>query len=360
MDMAILNRAVLTINSGSSSIKASMFSSDGSRSNFRYEHLHEHEEAFKQLMNDLAGNKPDIVGHRFVHGGDIVEPARLINAAERARIEGLIHLAPLHLPGNLLGLDMCLKHFDVPQVACFDTAFHAAMPDISRRLPIPDELGLQRFGFHGLNYAYVARVLPDILGDAAYGKVVVAHLGNGSSLCLMENLKSLDTTMGYTPAGGIPMGTRSGDLDPGVMIELAKLYNIEQLYDTVFHRMGLIALSDGESSEMNVLLSSSSKHARFAIDYFCRQVRAAIGGFAAKAGGIDALVFSGGIGEHSPEIRSEICNPLRFLGFELNSTANQSGKNRIEHAGSKPILIIQADEEAMIRDLCLKYLGKSK
>ena len=306
---------ILTINSGSSSIKASLFSADGSRRNFRYEHLGDHAPAFDELMQELAGDKPAIIGHRFVHGGEIVDAARLVDQAERARLEDIIQLAPLHLPGNLLGLDLCHERFDVPQVACFDTAFHATLPELARRLPIPRELGLRRFGFHGLNYAYVATKLPDVLGDAARGKIVIAHLGSGASLCLLENLISIDTTMGYTPAGGIPMGTRSGDLDPGVMLELAKRFGATQLSDMVFHKMGLLALSNGESSEMKDLLSSESPHAKFAIDYFCRQVRAAIGSFAAKCGGIDALVFTGGIGEHAPRIREAICAPLDFLGL---------------------------------------------
>lgn len=351
--MAVLNRSVLTINSGSSSLKASLFSADGARRNFHYEHVHDQREVFDQLLHDLAGDVPEVVGHRFVHGGNIADPARRVDAAERFRLEALIHLAPLHLPGNLLGLDLCLQRFNVPQVACFDTAFHAAMPDLAKRLPIPNELGLRRFGFHGLNYAYIAEILEGILGDVAYKKVVVAHLGSGASLCLMENLKSVDTTMGYTPAGGIPMGTRSGDLDPGVMLELAKRYDPEKLSDVVFHNMGLIALSAGESAEMNDLLSSNSENAKFAVEYFCRQVRAAIGGFAAKAGGIDALVFSGGIGEHSPEIREKICAPLAFLGFALDQTANHAGVNEIGLAGHKPVLIVPADEEVMIRKLCL-------
>ncbi|MGZ5008137.1 MAG: acetate/propionate family kinase [Methylobacter sp.] len=356
--MAVLKRSVLTINSGSSSIKASLFTADGTRRNFHYQHLRDQKDAFDQLLNDLAGEMPELVGHRFVHGGDIVEPARRVDAAERARLESLIDLAPLHLPGNLLGLELCLQRFDVPQIVCFDTAFHATMPDLSKRLPIPDELGLRRFGFHGLNYAYIAKMLPDMLGDAAYKKVVVAHLGSGASLCLMENLKSVDTTMGYTPAGGIPMGTRSGDLDPGVMLELAKRYDPEQLTDLVFHRMGLIALSAGESSEMNELLSSRSGNATFAVDYFCRQVRAVIGGFAAKAGGIDALVFTGGIGEHSAEVREKICTPLDFLGFALDQSANNDGRGEIGSAGYKPVLIIPADEEVMIRDLCLGVISQ--
>ncbi|TSA50550.1 MAG: acetate kinase [Nitrosomonadales bacterium] len=351
--MAVLNRPVLTINSGSSSLKASLFPAEGARHNFRYEHLHDQRAAFDQLLHDLAGEVPEVVGHRFVHGGDITDPARRVDAAERARLEALIHLSPLHLPGNLLGLDLCLQRFNAPQVVCFDTAFHATMPDLAKRLPIPNELGLRRFGFHGLNYAYIAKVLPDMLGEVAYKKVVVAHLGSGASLCLMENLKSVDTTMGYTPAGGIPMGTRSGDLDPGVMLELAKRYDAEQLSDMVFHKMGLLALSGGESAEMNDLLSSSSKNARFAVEYFCRQVRATIGAFAAKAGGIDALVFTAGIGERSSEIREKICAPLAFLGFAVDEAANHAGLSEIGLAGHKPVLIVPADEEVMIRDLSL-------
>jgi acetate kinase len=348
-----LSYSILTINSGSSSLKASLFSADGSRRNFRYEHVHDQGEVFDQLLLDLAGEKPERVGHRFVHGGDISDPARQVDAAERSRLQGLIDLAPLHLPGNLLGLDLCRQHFNVPQVVCFDTAFHATMPELAKRLPIPGELGLRRFGFHGLNYAYIAETLAGILGDAAYRKVVVAHLGSGASLCLMDNLKSVDTTMGYTPAGGIPMGTRSGDLDPGVMLELAKRYDQEELSDVVFHKMGLLALSSGESSEMSKLLSSHSEPAKFAVEYFCRQVRAAIGGFAAKAGGIDALVFTGGIGEHSAEVREKICAPLEFLGFALDQSANRSGDNKIGRLGCKPVLIVPADEEVMIRNLCL-------
>lgn len=347
---------ILTINSGSSSIKASLFSADGSRRNFRYEHLRKHAPAFDELMRELAGDKPAIIGHRLVHGGEIVDAARLVDGAERTRLEDVIHLAPLHLPGNLLGLDLCRQRFAVPQVACFDTAFHATLPESARRLPIPQQPGLRRFGFHGLNFSYVASRLPSMLGDAACGRIVVAHLGSGASLCLLENLISVDTTMGYTPAGGIPMGTRSGDLDPGVMLELAKRYDAAQLSDMVFHKMGLLALSNGESSEMKDLLSSDSANAKFAVDYFCRQVRAAIGSLAAKTGGIDALVFSGGIGEHAPRIREAICAPLGFLGLSLDSEANAISSPRIERRSSKPILVVPSDEEEMIRRLCLTFL----
>src|SRR5512140_1572806 len=189
-------KTILTINSGSSSVKACLFSADGSRRNFRYEHLRDPQAGFDQLMGDLAGHAPDVIGHRFVHGGEIVDAARLVDEVERARLESIIHLAPLHLPGNLMGIDLCRERFNVPQIACFDTAFHATMPELSRRLPIPQELGLRRFGFHGLNYAHVASRLPYSLEHAGHGKVVVAHLGSGASLCMLDNLHSVDTTMG--------------------------------------------------------------------------------------------------------------------------------------------------------------------
>lgn len=306
-------------------------------------------------MQTLSGDMPDIVGHRFVHGGEVVDPARLVDATERSRMDSIVHLAPLHLPGNIMGLDLCRQRFDVPQIACFDTAFHATLPDLARRLPISQTLGFRRFGFHGINYAYVASRLEDELGDLARGKVVVAHLGSGASLCLLENLKSMDTTMGYTPAGGIPMGTRAGDLDPGVMLELAKRFNHEQLSNMVYHQMGLIALSDGESNEMSELMASNSAQAEFAVSYFCRQVRAAIGSLAAKAGGIDALVFTGGIGEHSAEVRAGICSQLDFIGISLNDEANMTHATSIGSQGTKPVLVIPADEEVMMHRLCLAF-----
>jgi acetate kinase len=347
---------ILVVNSGSSSLKASLFAADGARRNFRFEQighgpLPDHRAAFAALMQDLGTDAPAAVGHRLVHGGDVTEAARLIDATERARLEALVPLAPLHLPGNLLGVDICRERFAVPQLACFDTAFHATLPEIARRLPIPQSLGLRRYGFHGINYAHVARQLPRLLGDAARGKVVVAHLGNGASLCLLDDLRSVDTSMGHTPAGGIPMGTRSGDLDPGVMLELGQHRSHEELVDLVYRRMGLLALSDCESSDMVTLLASPTAAARFAVDYFCRQVSGAIGAFAARAGGIDALVFTAGIGEHAAGIRARICEPLAFMGLRLDPDANRRHDTRLNTATSRPVLRIPADEESMIRDL---------
>lgn len=354
MGVAALN--VLVINCGSSSLKASFFSDNDSRENFRYALIHHDgyqglEKVFKQLRDDLGDKYPDIVGHRFVHGGDVSENARLVTPTERERLESITHLAPLHMPSNLRALDFCSAYFSVPQIACFDTSFHYTMPELSRRLAIPQEFGIRRYGFHGLNYAYIAKRLPDVIGDIAHKKVIVAHLGSGASLCLMENLRSVDTTMGYTPAGGIAMGTRSGDLDPGVMLALAEKLSLEKLRDLVFHGMGLFALSEGESADMQTLLSSNTSNAKFVVEYFCQQVRAAIGGLASKVGGFDALIFSAGIGEHAPVIREKICSPLKFLGIELDEDANKSSLLRIERRGCKPIAIIPADEESQVLQL---------
>lgn len=353
--------AILTVNSGSSSLKADLFLPDDTRRSFRYTQIGygqytNHAAAFTRLLTDIGEVAIAAVGHRLVHGGDAVEPARLINDAERTRFATVMHLAPLHLPGNLLGVDLCRRRFAVPQVACFDTAFHATLPEQSWRLPIPREAGLRRYGFHGLNYAHVATLLPSLLGDVACGKIVVAHLGSGASLCMMESLRSIDTTMGYTPAGGIVMGTRSGDLDPGVMLELARRHDLSQLSDMVYHRMGLLALSENESSEMSVLLDSSSAAAKFAVDYFCRQVSGAIGSLAAKAGGIDALVFTAGIGEHASRVRERICQSLKFLGLALDDHANQTNATLLHQSSSKPILCIPADEEGMICRLTRAFL----
>ena len=360
--MAAVNRSVLTLNSGSSSLKASLFRADGTRRDWRYEQVgphasHAYAQAFDALLEDLDGEVPGAVGHRFVHGGEVADAARLLDEAEIERLRGLIPLAPLHLPGNLLGVELCRARFDVAQIACFDTAFHHTLPELARRLPIPQTLGMRRTGFHGLNYAYITSRLPSLLGEGARGRIVVAHLGSGASLCLLDNLQSVDTSMGYTPAGGVPMGTRSGDLDPGVMLELARRHDHAALSDLVYHHMGLLALSDGESSDMAALLASPSEGARFAVDYFCRQVRAAIGGFAAKAGGIDALVFSGGIGEHAPQIRARICEPLSFLGLSLDAEANRTNRDLIHAEGSKPVLRITANEEEVIRELVESLLG---
>ena len=347
---------ILTINSGSSSLKASLFLPDGTRHNYRFEHIghgfpHDHHEAFAALLQQMNGLRPDAVGHRMVHGGSVTDPARVLDPAERQRLQELIPLAPLHLPGNLLGIDLCLAHFPVAQVVCYDTAFHSTMTELAWRLPVPQRFGLRRYGFHGISYAWVASQLPALLGELATGHVIVAHLGNGASLCHLHNRISVDTTMGYTPAGGIPMGTRSGDLDPGVMLALGQQMPHAALEHLVYHEMGLLALSNGESNEMSDLLASQTADAAFAVDYFSRQVRGAIGALAARNGGLDALVFTGGIGEHASQVRSRIVDGLAAWGFALHEPANRQHQPRIEASGSKPVCVIAADEEQMICQL---------
>ncbi|PPD13397.1 acetate kinase [Methylophilus sp.] len=351
------DQSLLVINCGSSSLKAAYFASDKARQNYHYRIdpnlpvIEGFESAFKQFFAELGAARPTRIAHRFVFGGHIEDTARLLTVEEQGRLETLVSFAPLHLPLNLLGVRLCASHYSgnprLSQWACFDNGFHYNLPALSYRYAIPESAQLRRFGFHGLNYAHIAKQLPGLLDHTiTQGRIVVAHLGSGCSVCLLENLQSVDTSMGYSTAGGIPMATRSGDLDPGVMLALAKQLNSGQLEDLIFHQSGLHALSNGESSDMQTLLDSDSPAARFAVDYFARSLRAMIGSYAAKAGGIDALVFTGGIGEHASKIRALICDPLSFLGFRLSPNANQTHQPWISDPSSKPILVIPADEEA--------------
>lgn len=354
---------ILVVNSGSSSLKASLVSPDGSRCNFEYTHVGEPgfpdgAEAIARLLDEIDADAVTAVGHRITHGGDVPEPARLIDAQERARLDSLVHLAPLHMPGNLHGVDLCAHRLKVPQFGCFDTSFHRTMPEAARRLPVPREFGLEKYGFHGLSFAHVARALPGLLPEAARGRILVAHLGSGASLCLLQDLQSLDTTMGLTPLGGIPMGTRSGDLDPGVVLELARDLRRSQVEELLYHRSGLLALSGGIGADMAALLRDEAPDAAFAVDYFCRSVRGAIGALAAKWGGIDALVFTGGIGENAPGIRAAVCQPLDFLGLQLDLEANTGNAAVLSTPASKPVLRVLADEEGMIADLVRALLRR--
>lgn len=346
------DQVILAVNGGSSSVKAALFDGD-KRQYFHYTHIGQgefpdHEAAYRKLIADIAGQTIHAVGHRITHGGNVSDAARIIDESEQQRLKDLAPLAPLHQQHNLLGAALFGKTLSVPQIACFDTAFHRTLPEIAQWLPLPGELGFKRYGFHGLAYANVARVLPELLGEAAKARVIVAHLGSGSGLCLLENLKSADTTMSLTPLGGLPMATRSGDLDPGVVLELVKLRGLDNAAQLLYRQSGLLALSRGASADMQTLLSSGAPESQFAIAYFCRSVTAAIGAFAAKAGGLDALVFTGGIGEHSPAVRAAICAPLAFLGIYLSSEANDANKQSINVSESKPVLRIKVDEESEI------------
>lgn len=353
--------SILTINSGSSSLRASLFHADGTRTNFHYRRigtdtLPDHGAAFECLLRDLDASSPAVIAHRITHGGDAQEPVRLIDADEYTRLKRWSHLAPLHMPDNLLGVELCGIRFAAPQLACFDTAFHHTLKEAARRLPLPSSCGLRKYGFHGLNYAHIAHRLPELTDRSTHRRVVAVHLGNGASLCLLENLNSADTTMGLTPVGGIPMSTRSGDMDPGVMLELGKQHDAEGLADLIYRKAGLFALSNNLSGDMETLLASTTPEAGFAVDYFCYQVRGAIGALAAKAGGIDALVFSGGIGEHAHEIRAAICDPLDFVGIRLDPKANLGNETFLNASDSIPILRIPADEEDAMARLVRHYM----
>lgn len=354
--MDSLKHPILCINGGSSSIKACLFDTDGQRHTLQYRFEGKptevsYRQAFDKLGQDLKGKIPGLTAHRFVHGGDVPESAREITPQERERLNSIVHLAPLHLPMNILGVELCTEKFPSRQIACFDTAFHHNLPAISRVLPIPQKENMRRYGFHGLSYAYLSSKLEALIGEKARGRIIIAHLGSGSSLCMINNLESIDTTMGYTPAGGVCMGTRPGDLDPGIMLELMQRYDAKALSKLVNEEMGLVALSNGLSGNMEVLLASQKPEAKFAVDYFCSEITSAIGSMAAKAGGVEGIVFSGGIGENSSLIRSKICAPLAFLGVQLDLTANDLNNQQLAPDSNITVLCLKTDEESIMKDL---------
>lgn len=352
---------ILAVNAGSSSLKAALIG-DGTRRDFHYANVTgaEHAAVFRQLISECARAKIDLVGHRVTHGGETDEPAHLIDPAELTRLRALIKWAPLHQTLNLLGIEALSSAYPVAQIACFDTAFHRTLPALARRLPVPLAPGLRRYGFHGLAYASVAHKLVELIGAVARQRVVVAHLGSGASLCLLNDLQSVDTTMSLSPLGGIAMSSRSGDLDPAVVFELLVNHDAESARRQLYRESGLLAVSNGISNDMRVLLASAEPAACFAVDYFCRDVTAAIGALAAKSGGIDALVFSGGIGQHSAEIRARICAPLGFMGISLDQAANTDNAIRIEADRSVPVILIKVDEETEIARAAQAVLERSR
>lgn len=301
--------------------------------------------------------KPQAAGHRIVHGGSAYTSHQKITAILREDLRNLVPLAPLHLPAQIELIDAIAQHYpDLPQVACFDTAFHAAMPEVSQRLPLPRNLwdqGVRRYGFHGLSYEFIL----DALGSASVGRLIIAHLGNGASMAAVLNRKPLDTSMGLTPTGGFMMSTRTGDLDPGVLLYLLRAgYTGEQLEKMLNRQSGLLGVS-GSSSDMKTLLEKRSKDpfAAVAIQMFCYQVKKIIGAYAAVLGGLDTLVFTGGIGERAAPIREEICGGLEFLGLRLDSTANAQNADTISTEDSQcKVRVIATDEDLMIARHTLK------
>ncbi|GJE72690.1 acetate/propionate family kinase [Methylorubrum podarium] len=305
------------------------------------------------------------VGHRVVHGGpDFAEPM-LVDDAVLRRLETFIPLAPLHQLGNLDPIRVLRQRRpDLPQVACFDTAFHRGHPELADRFALPRFLhdeGVRRYGFHGLSYEYVAGRLRDLAPGTADGRVVMAHLGSGASLCALKAGRSQETTMSFTALDGLPMGTRCGALDPGVVLHLIEHKGMTpaEIGHMLYHESGLLGLS-GLSNDVRTLLASDRPEAAMAVAYFCRRVAQATAALAVTLGGLDAFVFTAGIGENAPEIRRRIIAELGWAGLILSNDANRSGAARLDAEGSRAqIWIVPTDEERMIARHTMRLLGRT-
>lgn len=315
----------------------------------------DHALAVKAILRSL---KPVIadetvigVGHRVVHGGvEFAEPC-LITSDVLERLTALIPLAPLHQPHNLACVKAALDTFpNAVQVACFDTAFHRGHPWVNDTFALPKRFydkGVRRYGFHGLSYDYISSTIEQQHPEFANAKVVVAHLGNGASMCALNNGKSIGSTMGFSALDGLPMGTRCGQLDPGVLLYLMDQgHSSEEISRILYKESGLKGLS-GITSDMRELLASNDENAKRAIEYYVFRIQREVGAMAAVLGGLDALIFCGGIGENAPEIRARILTGLSFLGFELNVNANQNNQRDIS-TGKTEALLIKTDEERVI------------
>jgi acetate kinase len=305
-------------------------------------------------QKNLRGRKLDVLGHRVVHGGvRYSKPARVTQEV-LAELELLVRLAPLHQPHNLAPIRMALQiNPDLPQVACFDTAFHRSVPEVAQAFALPREFydeGMRRYGFHGLSYEYIASALPRLAPDISDGRVVVAHLGNGASLCAMRGRASVATTMGFTALDGLPMGTRCGELDPGVVLHLIreKGMTLEAVNDLLYRGSGMLGLS-GLSSDFRDLLASADAHAKFAVEVFCYRVSRHVGSMAAALGGLDGLIFTAGVGENAGPVRAAICRACAWLGLDLDDEANTRSAPRISRSGSRvSACVIPTDENLMI------------
>jgi acetate kinase len=395
--MKPVNPCILTINGGSSSIKFALFEADDSprrileggieriglreatlrvkgvnkTDNFsRVVTAPDHTAAVGALMDWIEKRSGrdalTAVGHRVVHGGPKYYKPQRITAEMIEELHRLSPFDPEHLPEEILLIEAFHRRFpDLPQVACFDTAFHHDLPRVAQVLPIPrryEALGVRRYGFHGLSYAFLMEELGRLGGTrAAPSRVILGHLGNGASLAAVRDGKSVDTSMSFTPAAGVPMSTRSGDLDPGLVWYLARTEKMsaKQFNEMVNFRSGLLGISE-TSSDMHGLLERETKDVRAAeaVALFCYQVKKWIGAFAAALGGLDTLVFAGGIGENAPAVRARICEGLGFLGIELEEKQNAANEGLISAASSRvAVRVIRTDEERMIAKTVCCVLG---
>ena len=381
-----MTQAILTLNAGSSSIKFCLFeiagadlrraaegqiegigvephffarTSDGEVAEQRWakDAKLTYEDLLGVLLTwaegHLGGDRLAAVGHRIVHGGiDFQLPIRL-DVGVVARLDALSPLAPLHQPHNLAPVRALMKtHPELPQVATFDTAFHHGHEPVVDRFGLPrrwEAEGVRRYGFHGLSYEFISGRMRDLDAGLAAGRMIVAHLGNGASLCAIHDGRSVDTTMGFTALDGLVMGTRSGALDPGVILYFMQAHCLDAaaIQSLLYNQSGLLGVSE-ISSDMRTLLASSDPRAQEAVDLFVFRIVREIGALAATMGGCDGLVFTAGIGEHAAPVRSQVCAGLGWLGFTLDEAANTQGSGQVAAAGSKPVWITPTDEERMI------------
>lgn len=354
---------ILVFNVGSSTVKYALFAtSDGdehvSRGSIEFKSDVDCDRVTTGVLDELDRQsqlaRVTAVGHRLVHGGSRFREAVIIDSKVREALRELISLAPNHLPLELRAVDAVSKRLPhLPQLACFDTAFHSGMPLVARRFGVSrkiSESGVVRFGFHGLSYEYVVTRLRK--SDQLMPRTIVAHLGNGASLVALVDGVSVDTSMGMTPTGGIVMGTRSGDLDPGAILFMLRSlrFSVADLEEAVDKEGGLLGISE-YSADVRTLLSARTTNpkATEALEVFTYQARKVVGAYAAALGGLDLLVFTGGVGEHAPEIRGSICNGLQFLGIEIDDARNRSNAETISTDASRVrVDVMVTNEEAMI------------
>ena len=349
---------VLALNSGSSSLKFSLYRVDPAGVNRLLGETidtADHLQAFGRVTSVLAGSgtpPPDAIGHRIVHGGPALRQHGLIDDAVLLQLHAAVAFAPLHSPQALALIGLAQKHFPgIPEVACFDTQFHADLPDVARVFPIARELqseGIHRYGFHGLSLESIVRQL----GDGVPERLVIAHLGNGASITALKAGQSIDTSMGLTPSGGVIMGTRSGDLDPGVLVYLLreKSLDVARLEALIDRGSGLLGIS-GLSGDLRRLheAAASNPGARLAIEMFCYSVRKQVAAMGAVLGGLDMLVFTGGIGENDALVRSEVCQGLSWMGVSLDEAHNRSASNPVSDAVSRcRVLVLPSLEDEQI------------
>jgi len=317
------------------------------------------------LRSRYGGARVVAVGHRVVHGGTAFVGPLVVTPDAIEEMRALVPLAPLHQPYNVAAIDATAARLPgVPQVACFDTSFHSTRSAVASVVPLPRELrdrGMQRYGFHGLSYEYIASVLPDVAPSIAHGRVIVAHLGSGASLCALRDRRSVDTTLGFTALDGLCMGTRPGAVDPGAILYLFQTLGLSagEVETILYKRSGLLGIS-GISADMRKLLASDTPAAQLAVDYFVYRVVKEIGALAAVLGGIDGLVFTAGIGERSAEIRARICAGCAWLGLAISGDENARHATRISVPESRvSAWVIPTDEELMIARHTARLLGLS-